>query len=184
MTMNYTQPITRTFELQRQSIEQGRQALEQTVEFNRRMAEAAVDSMDAQETMQRRAVELQQTAVHQALDAFEANTPGSESMTDDVRIAFDEQIESLLEVHEELFDNTSTELAEGVEAYDEMLTEYLDAVDEQIGMLLDTHEDIEAQSTEAVEQFGEQVDELQEQVEDVQQQMQDMSEQAADAVEA
>ncbi|PSP27164.1 hypothetical protein BRC65_07360 [Halobacteriales archaeon QH_2_65_14] len=117
----------------------------------RRVTAAALDSMDSQESIQRRSLELQQAAVHDALDAFEANVPGTETATDDIREAFDEQVEVLFENHEAFFANVSSEFEVSADVYDEMTDEYLDALDEQVDMLLDAHEDVEAQSTEAIE---------------------------------
>lgn len=182
--MNYTQPVSATFELQRQTIAQSQKALQQTLEVQQRFAGAAIDSLDTQEMSQRRAVELQQNLVHNALDAFEENVPGAETATEDMRVAFDDQVEMLLENHEEFFGNVSDELENGVGSYDEMTAEYVDALEEQVNMLLEAHEDLEVQSVDAVEQFTEQFEELQEQAEDIQSQIQDVSEQAAQAVEA
>lgn len=180
---DYTTPITTTFELQRRTLAQGQRAIEGSIQFQREMANAAIDTLELQEASQRQAVEFLQDSVHRTLDAFEG-IPGAAGMTDEIRTTVDEQYEELLEGHAEAFDTVESEFGGSLDAYDEMTAEYLDTLDEQLDTLLEAHEEFEHQSIEATQQVGEQVEELQEQVEDVQQQIQDVSEQAADAIEA
>ncbi len=63
-----------------------------------------------------------------------------------------------------------------------MTDEYVTAVNDQVDMLVEAHEELEAQSVEAAEQFGEQLDEVQEQVEEIQEQVEDVQAEDADAV--
>ncbi|MEF8785704.1 MAG: hypothetical protein V5A45_07190 [Haloarculaceae archaeon] len=182
--VDYTTPVTTTFELQRQTIEQSQQALHRTVELQQRVNNAVVDSMESSESAQRRLVELQQNALHNTLDAVEANVPGVGEQLTELRDAVDEQYEMLLENHAEAFDTLSEELDEGIATYDDVSGDYLGALEEQVDLLLETHEELETQSVEAVEQLATQVEELQAQVEEMQSQMQEVSEQAVEAVEA
>ena len=181
--VEYTTPITTTFEMQRRTLAQSQRAIEGGLAFQKEMAGAAIDTLDVHETSQRQAVELLQDSVHRMLDAMEG-MPGAAGMTDQVRESVDEQYEDLLSTHEEAFDTIENELGEGLDAYDELTTEYLQTLDEQLDLVLEAHEEFEHQSIEATEQVGEQVDDLQEQIEEVQKQIQDVSEQAADAIEA
>lgn len=179
--VDYTTPITTTFELQRRTLSQGQRAIEGGLAFQKEMTGAAIDTLEVHESTQRQAVELLQDGIHRTLDAFEG-LPGAAAMTDEVRTSVDDQYEELLAAHEEAFDAIESELGEGLDAYDELTGEYLETLDEQFGMLLEAHEEFEHQSIEATEQVGEQVEELQEQVEDVQEQIQNVSEQAAEAI--
>jgi gas vesicle protein len=181
--VDYTTPLTTTFELQRKTLSQGQRAIEGSLEFQKEMTGAALDTLEVHESSQRQAVEFLQDSFHRTLDAAEG-LPGAASMTEEVRTTVDEQYDELLAAHEDAFDTIESELDDGFESYDEMTVEYLDTLDEQLDMLLEAHEDLEEQSVEATEQVSEQVEDLQEQVEDVQEQIQDVSEQAADAVEA
>lgn len=182
--VDYTTPVTTTFEMQRQSIEQGQRALTQSVEFQKQMTSAMLDSMESTESAQRRTVELLQEGIHNTLDVIEANVPGADVGTEDMRAAVDEQFEMLLENHAEAFDALTEEVDEGVASYDEMTGDYLAAVEDQLELLLDAHEELEVQSVEAVEQLAEQVEEMQDQMEEMQAQMRDVSEQTVEAVEA
>ena len=180
----YTTPVTTTFEMQRQAIKQGQNALEQGVEFQQTMSEALVDSMGSQESAQRRTVELSKTAFHSYLDAMESTIPGAAGSVEEVREAVDEQFEFLLENHAELFESIEEETREGMDAYDELAGDYLDAMDEQLEMVLDAHEDLEDQSIEAAEQVEDQLEQMQDQVEEVQDQVQEVQEQAQESLEA
>jgi len=182
--VEYTNPISTAFELQRKSLENSHQAIAEAVEFQQRMSRAAIDGLDTQETTQRHAVELHQEFVHDALDSFAATVPGADTGAVDARETIDEGYAQFLETHEELFATFVEEFGAGVETYDELTADYLAAVEEQLDLFVETHEDLEDQWIEAAEEVGEQVEDLQEQVDEVQAQIQDVSEQAAEAVDS
>jgi len=182
--VDYTQPVRATFELQRKSLEQGQEALEQTVDFQRRVGEAAVDSLNAQESVQHSAVELHQEVLFGALDAIETNVPGAEDAVVDLREGLKEQYDVLLDNHGELFANMSKEIEESVDNVEEFSDDALEAFDEQLDLLFEAHEELEAQSVDAAEEIGDQFDEIQEQAEEMQAQVQEASEQAVESVDA
>lgn len=182
--VDYTTPVTTAFEAQRATIEQSQQAVEEGVEFQKRMNDVVLGSLESQESVQRRGVELSQTAIHTYLDALESSMPGVEPAIEELRGTVDEQFEFLLENHAEAFDAAEAELGEGVDTYDEMSADSLEALDEQLSMLIEAHEDLESQSVEAVEGMADQVEDLQAQVGEVSDQIQDVQEQAAEAVDA
>ncbi len=179
---DYTNPVETTFELQRRSIEQSQEAIEQTITFPARVGEATIDSLDSQESVQRDVVELQQEAVLSLLDAVEETFPGVGTSTDDARDVVDDQYESLLDTHAEFFENLTNSLEEGVDAYDEVGDETVEALDELADALLEAQEELEDQSLEATEQLEAQFDEVQDQLENVQEQLQEVSEDATDIV--
>ena len=182
--VDYTNPVETTFEMQRRSIKQGQQAMEQTLLLPARVGEATVEGLDGQESLQRRFVEFQQESLHSVLDAIDEAVPGAAASTDEVRAAVDDQYEMLLDNHAEFFENLERSVEEGFDAYDELSEESIEALSELIESMVEAHEELEAQSVEATEQVTEQVDEIQEQVEEVQAQIQRLSEEAAEAVEA
>ena len=182
MSDAYTTPVTTAFELQRRTIEQSQQAFKQSLAFQQNVSQAMLDSLDSQESAQRRGVELTQTMFHSYLDALEAAVPGVDSYVEELRATVDEQVAFLLENHEEAFDAFESEYSEGTAAYDELTGDYVEALDEQVSLLIEAHEEIEGQSVEAGEQMANTVEDLQEQVEEVQDQVQEVQEQAAEAV--
>ncbi|WP_436902067.1 hypothetical protein [Halovenus halobia] len=172
--VDYTSPITATFELQRQTIKQSQEALEQGIEFQKDFNQAMVDGLDGQEDAQRRVVELQREALLNTLETVETNIPGAEDATAEVRSTVDEQFDMLLDNHEEAFESIASGIEDGSQTYDEFVADYLDALDDQLEMVIDAHEDLESQSVEAAEGVTEQLEELQGQLENVQQQVSDM----------
>jgi uncharacterized phage infection (PIP) family protein YhgE len=172
--VDYTSPIAATFELQRQTIKQSQQALEQGIEFQRDFNRAVIDGLDGQEDAQRRVVELQREAILRTLDTVEANVPGAEDAMVEVRETVDEQFTQLLDDHEEAFENITAGIEDGTTTYDEFTSEYLNALNDQLEMVIDAHEDLESQSAEAAEEVTGQLERLQSQVEDVQQQVSDI----------
>lgn len=182
--MDYTDPVTTTFELQRQTIERSQRALEQGVETQRRFAEAVVGGMETTETTQQRTVELSRQATHSTLDAMASGLPGMGEALEELRGTVDESYEMLLESHAQAFDSAVSEYESGLDATDEYVDGALETLDEQVTMLVEAHEELEAQSVEAAEQFGTQVEELEAQLEEMQAQVREMQEQATAAAEA
>lgn len=172
----YTTPISAAFEFQRTAIEQSQQAFEQSIAFQQRFTNVMVDAIESQESLQRKGVELNRTALHTYLDAVEAVVPGTTATVEEVRRTIDEQYDVLLQNHHEVFDSIEAEIAEGVDAYDQATEEYLDAVDQQIETLVEAHEETEGRTLEAFEQLQSQVEEFQGQVES---QVEDMQSQFA-----
>ena len=62
--VDYTAPVTTTFELQRQTIEQGTEAFHRTAGMPQRMSNAMVDGIESSESGQRQRVKLQHDAIH------------------------------------------------------------------------------------------------------------------------
>lgn len=162
----FTTPVSTVFQMQRSAIEQSQQAVESGVEFQKRLNAAALDGVEATEEAQRSTVELTENAVHSYLDVLEATVPGAASVTGQVRETVDGQYDSLYQAHEEAFDVTEGEFAKGVDAYDELVVDYLAALNDQIEALLEAHEDVEAQTLEAFQQAEGQFEELQAQFEE------------------
>lgn len=180
---NFTSPVEATFELQRESLEQGQQAIEQGIDFQRRIGESVVSGLGSQEEFQHRIVELHRDTIHSTLDAIES-LPGADGAVADLRESIDGGYDELLAGHEEAFEAASEELESGIDSYDELTGDVLDTVNEQLELLVQAHEDLEAQSVEVTEELVGQVEELQEQADDVQSQIEKVSEEAAQAVEA
>jgi hypothetical protein len=182
--MNYTDPVTTTFELQRQTVESGQRALEAGVESQRRVAAAVVDGMETAGTTQRRTVELSRQAVHSTLDAVATGLPGMDAAVEDLRGTVDESYDLLLENHAEAFEGAVSEYESSLEATDEYVDGALEALDEQVALLVEAHEELESQSVEAADQFGTQAEEIQERVEELQAQVREIQERATTAAEA
>ncbi|WP_436935873.1 hypothetical protein [Halovenus marina] len=182
--VDYTTPVTATFEMQRQSIKQGQDALEQSIELQKQFGQAFVSGLESQQQAQQTLVETSHGAVTETFDFMEANVPGVEAVIGQLRTAVDDGYDELLEAHAEAYDEVFANVDESMDAYDEFSAEYLEALDEQLELVLDAHGQFETQSVEATEQVAEQVGELEQTVEDVQAQIEEVSEQAADAIEA
>lgn len=180
---NYTNPIKTTFELQRRSIEQGQQAIEQGVDLQRQVSGTVVTGLESQEELQRSVVGLSRDAVHNVLDVIEA-LPNADVAVEDLRENIDDGYDEALSSHEEVFDAISEELEGTIDSYDGLTDDLVESLNEQIELVVEAHEELEEQSIEAAEELAGQLEELQEQADDVQEQIQQVSEEAAEAVEA
>lgn len=157
----YTTPISTAFELQRSTIEQGRQMFERSIEMQQNMTHAFVGSMGSQEDAQRQGVELSRKTLHTYLNTVEATVPGLTGPVNEVRAMIDEQYDALLDAHSESFDVAEDEFERGIDTYDEMMEEYLRVLSSQTELLLDAHEDMEYQTVDTFEQVRLQIEELQ-----------------------
>ncbi|WP_336325663.1 hypothetical protein [Halovenus sp. HT40] len=180
---NFTNPIETTFELQRRSIEQSQQAIEQSFDVGQQISDSLIAGLESQEQFQRQLVELNRDTVTSALDAIEG-LPGADVAVDDLRENIDDGYDELLAGHEDAFDSISEELENGVDSYDDLTQDLLETVDEQLDLIVEAHEELEDQSVEAVDELAGRVEELQEQADDVQDQIEQVSQEAAQAVEA
>jgi gas vesicle protein len=180
---NYTSPITTTFELQRRSLEQGQQAIEQSLDVQKQVGDSLIAGLDSQEQFQRRLVELNRDTITSIIDAVDG-LPGADIAVDDLRESIDGGYDDLLDGHEEAFDSIEAELESGIDDVDEVSDDLIETLDEQLGLLLEAHEELEDQSVEVTEELVGRFEDLQEQANDVQQQIEQVSEEAAEAVEA
>lgn len=158
---SYTNPITTTFELQRQSLEQGQDLLSQGVEIQRQVGESVLKGIESQEQLQRRLVEYNQEAVTDVLEILQ----DASGIDDDGGLSenLDEGYDELLSRHADAFESITKELEEhGIDPSEELSEDFLDTVDEQLDLLRETHEDLETQSVEMAEDLESQLSELQE----------------------
>lgn len=168
----FTTPVSTVFEMQRAAIRGSQQAVESGVEFQKRMNAAALDGFDTTEEAQRDTAEMVENAVHTYLDTVEATVPGAAAVTGQVRETVDEQFDALYQSHEEVFDMTESEFEKGVDAYDEIVVDYLAAMNDGIEALLEAHEEIEGQTLESFQQAESQFAEMQAQFEESGEEMQ------------
>lgn len=153
-------PASTMFELQRTALEQGQRALETGVAFQTNTSRFLVDGMERQKRTQRRVLALQHVAVHRICNRIDERTPGPNPATDAVREVVDEQYSRLYELNDETFDRYVADLEVGVDAYDDVSAEYLDALSEQVALLVRATETAEAESLDAAEGLAAQLDAL------------------------
>ena len=169
--VDYTTPVTSTFEMQRQTIEQGQRALARSLEFQQDMSDAFVAGLDSQRSAQERSVELGRNMMHSSIDVMAQNTPGMDDQFADLREAVDEGYDALLDTHGEAFDAMTEQFESGSRTYDETAEDALAAMDEQIEMLIEVHEQLESQSVEALRQFADQFERVQDQADEMTEEM-------------
>ena len=153
-------PIETLFQLQRDTIEQSQDILEQTLAVPREMSDTLYGSVDAQREIQAQALDVSRKSVHTSLDAAESVVGGSSAL-DDLRDSVDETFDTLAEQQDEAFDTVDEEYDELGDDYEEFSENALENLGDQVAFLVDLNEDVEGQLVEAVEEFTEQFEELQ-----------------------
>lgn len=182
--MSQENPITTAFELQRRTLEQSQQALEQSIEFQKQLNDAITGGMGSQAEAQQRSVDVTRSAMESYLDTIESNVPGAGAGVAQVREAMEEQFVAVKEAQEEAQEMST----EGIDEYEDLSEQYLDALGDQMDMLYEAHADMEAQTQDFLNDTEEQLDSLreeaseqaQEQIERIQEQMGELREQVSD----
>lgn len=147
-------PFVAAFDVQRTAIRQGQQLFKQGVALQRTAGMAALNGLKGLETLQRQGVGVAQAATHGSLRSMEAafGVDGSQ----DQHRTVDEQFGRFEETQSALFDALGRQVELGVEAFDELSAEYVEAMEDQTEEAMDTLRTIEDEAAEDVEEFQEQ----------------------------
>ncbi len=151
MSNTASNTVSTVFDIQRTMLEQSQSAFKQGVEIQKRTANAFVDTMDSQQSVQQESSKMFQRALHAYLDALEQMVPGDQVEFDEVRQVADRQFEQMDEVSEESWTAVQRAMEEGFEAFDAMADAYVDAIDNSFDAFLDSYEQVEAQAMETAD---------------------------------
>lgn len=173
------------FDVQRTAIKQSQQAIKQGLAVQRSTDKIAKNTLKAQESMQRQGLELAQATAHSYLGAAaafaNAGQPGNGRLDGQVRTqsqvrsqsrasaqAVDETFAQLKETHSELYDALERELDRGIDSFDDLSEEYVEALDEGVDGLLESTRTIEDETTENVSEFSQSLHEQLERTQEIQ----------------
>lgn len=149
--------LSTLFELQRQAIEQGRQAFEGIVEVQLRFNEAAVSGAEATGEMYIESLETRRQAMHSYADALETVLPESSETVTQMRESIDEGFDQLEDRQAELIERIEDRAGDTKEFSEA----YLDALDDQLDVLVDTHETVEERTVQSLDEIESQVTQIQ-----------------------
>jgi septation ring formation regulator EzrA len=161
-------PVTRFFELQRETIRE-------TGAFLERVVEASPDggdglSVEQQQEFAAETVELARESAHRSLDTVQTVTQGGPADIEEARESVDSAFDTLLAQQTEAFET----IEERSGAFESGATA---RIDEQVDLLLEVTDELEQQLTELAEQFVAQAEEgqlggnIQEQLDDITEQL-------------
>lgn len=139
-------PFAPMFELQRQSIEQGRKMIEQSIEVQREMNESVVTAMERQRSAQEKGVDVLKSATGTSLNAATAATPTDSKTVTDIQRTVDDQFDALSDIHADVWESTERNIETGTEISEDMNELLLSFVDDSVEMVLKTNEQFEAAS--------------------------------------
>lgn len=158
-------PLTTVFRLQRQTIEQTEDVLEEMLSVSREVGEGLSTGVAAQRDVQERALELSRRSVHASLDAAESVAGDAETLAD-LRASVDETFDALADQHREAFETVDEEFETVGDSYDEFGEAAVENLGEQVAFLVEFNEGVEDQLVETVEEVTEQVETLQSELEE------------------
>jgi len=123
-------PFDAMFEMQRQTINQSREFLHQSVELGKQTNRIALESIESNRSVQSKGTEVAHTVMSATLDSMAATMPGSDAMMRNMRTVVDDQFDAADEVNAEFWEAMHDVLEENIDVYDSMADQYLAAVDD------------------------------------------------------
>jgi methyl-accepting chemotaxis protein len=158
-------PVEMLFEVQRETIRQTEDVIENVLELSTEFGENVAGGVDAHQEIQEQTLELSRESMHRSLDAAEAVATTSASVEavpdqtanlDELRAMVDDTFERIQDQQAEVFDSVDRQ-------YDEISDGAIENLGSQIDLLVQFNERIETQLLETVEELieqAEQTDEL------------------------
>ncbi|WP_290809971.1 helix-hairpin-helix domain-containing protein [Halovivax sp.] len=141
------------FDAQRTAIKQNRQAIKQGLAFQRNVGKMTASALRGQESMQRQSVELAQAGMRGGLDVTRAMTDAEGSV--EQRATVDDAFAQLKSTHSEIFGVLERELDRGLDSFDELSAEYVEALEEMTDQFLETQRTIEDETARGAEELSE-----------------------------
>ncbi len=142
-------PVGMLFELQRETIEQTGELLEQVVELSADVSDG--DAVSRQRDIADETVELGRESIHRSLDTV-ALFAGDREEFDEVREAIDTTFDTVRDQQGEAFDRFETQT-------EEFESELLARIEDQVELLIELSEELEQQLTEVAAEFVTQAEE-------------------------
>lgn len=142
-------PFTSMFEMQRRTLRQTQQTLEQSTGIQREMTDALLDAMDAQEETQKKGIGAMKSATEASLAAVESMTPADAAAFEGVHTAVDEQFEVFDEAHGQLWNTFERNVRESADAYENANERYLSLVTDSLNVMLEANRQWEEGSVAA-----------------------------------
>lgn len=159
MTDRNDSVIGLAFELQRNQIELGQRAIEQTIETRRAFDDRIRGGLETQEEAQETVLEFTRDSINELLDTV-ADTAGEDQAVADIREAVNDGFDTLLDQQAEVFDAVGERYDPEADDVRPLGEELLTALDEQLDVLVEANESIEDATVEAFEEIFDQLEEL------------------------
>lgn len=159
MTDRNDSVIGLAFELQRNQIQLGQRAIEQTIETRQQLNDRLLRGLETQEDAQTTVLEFTQDSINELLDTV-AETAGEEQTIEDIREAVNDGFDTIHDQQSEVFEAISERYDPDTEDVRPLGEELLTALDEQLDFMLEANESIEDASVEAFEQILDELEQL------------------------
>lgn len=151
--VNVTAPFEAAFELQRESIKQSQQLVEQGLDIQQNAAETTMrNGLAVQRAAQRRSADLARQLFDAQVEAVDSALDENE---DTVRAAVDRQFEEFEEVQTEAWDEYEANM---LDAIDDLSVQQKEVVAQSVGAFLEAQRETEQQTVEGVQRVEAQAD--------------------------
>lgn len=158
-----TSPVSSVFDLQRNAIEQTREAVKRGAEAQQEFGKELVDFSPVKQANDR-SYEAVRSIVEAYFEAIESVTPVEQDQLDEFHASIEEQLDTLEANQTEAVETAEANVREGIESIDSP-EEFMAVLDEQFEAVLEANEDVKDQTVEAFKEFEGNLEELQDEFE-------------------
>lgn len=147
-----TDNIQRTFEMQREFINQNQKMMEQTMEMQMKGMNAFGNASDAGESAHQHVVELNRQMAESYFDALEQSMDEWNASLKDARKAVEQGFDEVEEIQKETWDAFREEVEEATKSYDEMTRNFVEVFESTVESMLDAQQEAEERVVDTAQQ--------------------------------
>ena len=164
-TQSPTNPMASMFELQRQSIKQSHQFVQQSMNAQKQLPRVMQDAIDSQRSVQQTGLSAGRSLAKGMVEMMQASIPSEQPYVDDsdaeerqhaafesLHQALDDQFEAVEEISDQSWEALESQLEENTDAFVEFVDQSSSFTDESIEAFLESLEDVQSDVEEM--EFG------------------------------
>ena len=164
-TQSPTNPMVSMFELQRQSIKQSQQFMQQSMNAQKQLPRVMQDAIDSQRSVQQTGLSAGRSLAKGMVEMMQASIPSEQPYVDDsdaeerqhaafesLHQALDDQFEAVEEISDQSWEALESQLEENTDAFVEFVDQSSSFTDESIEAFLESLEDVQSDVEEM--EFG------------------------------
>ena len=165
-TQSPSNPMASMFELQRQSIKQSQQFMQQSMDTQKQLPRMMQDAIDSQRSVQQTGLSASRSLAKGMVDMMQASIPSEQPYIDDetdaeerqhaafesLHQALDDQFEAVEEISDQSWEALESQMEENTDAFVEFVDQSNSFTDESVTAFLESLEDVQADVEEM--EFG------------------------------
>lgn len=158
-------PMASMFELQRQSIRQGQQFMQQGMQAQKQVPRIWEDAISSQRTVQKTGLDASRSLTKSMIEMMEAAIPSEQPLAHDdeeashqqheafesLHQAVEDQFEAVEEINSQTWETIEEQLEENTDAYVEFVDQSTSFTEESVNAYVESLEDVQSEVREGME---------------------------------